>query len=358
MEESMNVSIRRWQNEDASVIAEILNNKKITDNLRDGLPYPYTENDGFEFINAMLNADPNTTFAFAITVDGETAGSIGAVRQGNIHNQTAEMGYYISEKYWGKGVCTQAVKQLCAYMFENTDIIRIYAEPFADNKASCRVLEKAGFKYEGTLRSNAVKNGVLNDMNMYSLIRRPANDLSQMTIEELWFLFPIELKEYEPIWDSWYEEERSNLLDCAGSYIKQIDHIGSTAVKGLTAKPIVDILVQISDDCDIDRLKSILSGNGWTLMYDEPSEGIHSGWNKGYTINGFAQKVYHLHVRNTGDWDEIRFRDYLRCHTEAVKEYENIKHELADKFRNNRDAYTQAKGDFIKLCIRKDKEEI
>lgn len=119
----------------------------------------------------MIAADENETFAFAITVDDKAVGSIGIFRQENIHRQTAELGYYIAENYWGKGIMTEAVTQICEYVFDKSDIIRIYAEPFAYNKASCRVLEKAGFQYEGTLRSNAVKNGKVIDMKMYSLLK-------------------------------------------------------------------------------------------------------------------------------------------------------------------------------------------
>ena len=167
----MNCKIRRWELSDARDLATALSNKKIQDNLRDGLPYPYTEKDGKEFISTMLAANENDTFAFAITVNGKVIGSIGAFRQTNIHNKTAELGYYIAEEYWGKGIMTEAVKQLCDYVFSHTDIIRIYAEPFAYNIGSCRVLEKAGFQYEGTLRSNALKNGIVLDMKMYSKLK-------------------------------------------------------------------------------------------------------------------------------------------------------------------------------------------
>lgn len=156
---------------DAADLAAALNNKKILDNLRDGLPYPYTEQDGREYITAMLSADEDETFAFAITVDGRAVGSIGVFRQGNIHRQTAELGYYIAEEHWGKGYMTEAVRQICRYVFEKSDILRIYAEPFAQNAASCRVLEKAGFQCEGILRSNAVKNGRVIDMKLYSLLK-------------------------------------------------------------------------------------------------------------------------------------------------------------------------------------------
>mgnify|MGYP001063052321 FL=1 len=167
----MKCRIRKWELSDAKDLAAALSNKKVQDNLRDGLPYPYTEQDGKEFISAMLSADENETFAFAITVNNMVIGSIGIFRQGNIHRQTAELGYYIAEEYWDKGIMTEAVKQICEYVFANSDIIRIYAEPFAYNIASCRALEKAGFQYEGTLRSNAVKNGKVIDMKMYSLLK-------------------------------------------------------------------------------------------------------------------------------------------------------------------------------------------
>lgn len=167
----MMCKIRKWELSDAADLATALSNKKIQDNLRDGLPYPYTEQDGMDYISALLSADENEIFAFAITVDNKVIGSIGVFRQVNIHRQTAELGYYIAEEYWGNGIMTEAVKQICEYVFENSDIIRIYAEPFAYNAASCRVLEKAGFQYEGTLRCNAVKNGKVIDMKMYSLLK-------------------------------------------------------------------------------------------------------------------------------------------------------------------------------------------
>lgn len=167
----MDCAIRKWRVSDKERLAELLNNKKVQDNLRDGLPYPYTPQDGEDFILSMLGADETQTFAFAITLDDRVIGSIGVFRCGNIHFRTAELGYYVGEPYWGKGYATSAVRQVCRYVFENTDILRIFADPFAYNTASCRVLEKAGFQFEGTLRSNAVKNGKVLDMRMYALVR-------------------------------------------------------------------------------------------------------------------------------------------------------------------------------------------
>lgn len=112
----MNCEIRKWKLTDAADLASALSNKHIQDNLRDGLPYPYTEKDGMDYISAILSANENDTFAFAIIVDNKAIGSIGIFRQENIHRQTAELGYYIAEEYWGKGITTKAVKQICDYV--------------------------------------------------------------------------------------------------------------------------------------------------------------------------------------------------------------------------------------------------
>ncbi len=163
--------LRLWRTEYAEDLAVLLNNKNILDNLRDGLPYPYTASDAYDFIKAMLDFDKDNLFAFAVFYKNELAGSIGIFRQSNIHSRTAELGYYIGERFWNKGVATEAVEKICQFVFDNSDIIRVYAEPFSRNKASCRVLEKAGFVCEGTMKANAVKNGVIEDMKIYAKIK-------------------------------------------------------------------------------------------------------------------------------------------------------------------------------------------
>ncbi len=167
----MNIKIRGWKLEDANNLAVAVNNPKILENLRDGLPFPYTVKDAEEFIESMLNSEKDKVYAFAITADDKVIGGIGVFRKDNIHFRTAEMGYYIAEPFWNKGIGTVAVVKTSRYIFENTDIIRIFAEPFARNIASCRILEKAGFVYEGTLRKNAIKNGIVVDMKMYALTK-------------------------------------------------------------------------------------------------------------------------------------------------------------------------------------------
>lgn len=169
----MNCTIRPWRMSDAMDLAAVLSDPAILNNLRDGLPYPYTEKDAEDYITAMLCADKSAVFAYAICLEDRAVGSIGAFRQSNIHFRTAELGYYLAREYWGRGIVTEAVRQLCERVFAQTDILRIYAEPFSDNVGSRRVLEKAGFQLEGILRRNACKNGRVLDMALYALTRPP-----------------------------------------------------------------------------------------------------------------------------------------------------------------------------------------
>ena len=180
----MDFALRAWRMADAKDLAAALSNPKILNNLRDGIPYPYTEGDAASYISAMQKADPNTTFAYAITLEDRAVGSIGIFRQENIHGRTAELGYYLAEEYWGTGIMTEAVRRICKRIFAETDILRIYAEPFSYNTASRRVLEKAGFCYEGLLRRNAVKHGRVEDMALYALTKGETR-IKRLSFDEL-----------------------------------------------------------------------------------------------------------------------------------------------------------------------------
>ena len=164
-------TIREWRESDAPALAAAINNPRVQENLRDGIPFPYTVDDALDFIRAMLARDRTQLYAYAVALDDGAIGSISVARGQNIHFCTAELGYYIAEPYWGRGFASCAVRQVCDHVFAHSDLLRIFAEPFADNAASCRVLEKAGFQLEGTLRKNAVKNGEVLDMKLYALVR-------------------------------------------------------------------------------------------------------------------------------------------------------------------------------------------
>lgn len=167
----MKVSIRKWEMKDAEQLQHAINNKNVLDNLRDGIPYPYTIEDAKAFITEALNVPANSQYLWAILADDRVIGNVGVFRKDNIHHRTAEIGYFISEDYWGKGIMGNVLKEVSEYIFRETDIIRIFAEPFAYNIASCKVLEKAGFELEGILRNNAIKNNKILDMKMYSIIK-------------------------------------------------------------------------------------------------------------------------------------------------------------------------------------------
>ena len=170
-------------------------------------------------------------------------------------------------------------------------------------------------------------------------------DLSEMALEELWELFPIFLVAHDDYWkDNFNEIEKTLTGLLANQPVVRISHIGSTAIQGIWAKNIVDVMVEISQSADMRDMARILEQNGFTVM---SSESKRISLNKGYSINGFADKVYHIHLRHAGDNDELYFRDYLNEHPVVAKEYETLKLRLWKQYEHNRDAYTNAKTDFI-----------
>lgn len=168
-----------------------------------------------------------------------------------------------------------------------------------------------------------------------------------MSLEELWQLFPIILEEYNPDYPICYIEEEKNLTTLLAAFdIRRITHIGSTAVVGIISKPIVDILLELPEAYNANDVVNKLEDNGWLLMSRNDCERTLD-FNKGYTPDGFADKVFHLHIKVSGDWDELYFRDYLRKHLDVADKYAELKQSLFKKFEHNRDAYTDAKTDFV-----------
>ena len=182
-------------------------------------------------------------------------------------------------------------------------------------------------------------------------------ELSEMTLEELWQLFPIILKDYSPEYKNWYEIEKKELIHNFNDAIVRINHIGSTSVEGLIAKPTVDILMEIKNDSNIDKVKEKLLSMGWLLMNSTNDPKFRQTYNKGYTKYGFAEKVYHLHVRYYDDWNELYFRDYLREHKDVADEYAKLKLGLWKKYEHDRDGYTDAKSEFVLKVTEKARKE-
>jgi len=179
--------------------------------------------------------------------------------------------------------------------------------------------------------------------------------LSEMTLEELWQLFPIILTEHQECWKDWYTQESAILQRILPpEQIVRISHIGSTAIEGIWAKPTVDILIETTPECDWDTICKIMDANGYGCMSKNPNR---ITFNKGYTEDGFSEKVFHLHLRRSGDHDELYFRDYLNEHPNIAKEYEQLKLGLWKKHEHNRDAYTMEKSAFVAECTKKAKAD-
>ena len=171
-------------------------------------------------------------------------------------------------------------------------------------------------------------------------------ELSEMTLEELWDLFPIFLVQHDDQWNEYYNEIETTITDLLADYPdKRISHIGSTAIQGIWAKNIVDVMVEIPENADMEEIAHIMEQNGFIKMSDINRR---ITLNKGYTKAGFADKVYHIHLRYAGDNDELYFRDYLNEHPQIAKEYEALKLALWKRYEHDRDAYTSAKTDFIR----------
>lgn len=163
--------LRKWQYDDAENISIVANNPNIAKNLRNAFPYPYTIDDAKWYVNNCISKEGKKQITRAIVVDGKAVGSIGIFIKDDVYEKSAELGYWLAEDYWCKGITSRAVIQICKEAFANFDIIRIFADPFECNLGSRGVLEKAGFTYEGTMRNGAYKNGKVLSCCVYSILR-------------------------------------------------------------------------------------------------------------------------------------------------------------------------------------------
>ena len=171
-------------------------------------------------------------------------------------------------------------------------------------------------------------------------------ELYEMTLEELWHLFPIKLVQHQEEWKNWYFEEEKRLKSFLPHFDNvRINHIGSTAINGIWAKPIIDILVEIPLSLSMEEMKIALINNGYICMAEEK---MRKDFNKGYTKEGFAERVFHLHLRYFDDNDEIYFKNYLNEFPTEARKYEELKLSLWKKYEYNRDGYTNAKHDYVK----------
>ena len=159
-------TIRDWRMDDAESLAKRANNRKVWLNLRDRFPHPYGIEDAKIFLERALSKQPEQNFC--IEIDGSAAGGIGFRLGEDVHRYTAEFGYWLAEEFWGQGIMTEVVTSFVHYCFENFALQRMFAAAFSNNPASARVLEKAGFVFEGRLRKSVVKDGQILDSLLYA----------------------------------------------------------------------------------------------------------------------------------------------------------------------------------------------
>jgi RimJ/RimL family protein N-acetyltransferase len=153
---------------DLNSLVEHANNRNIWINLRDGFPHPYLKRDGREFLQRMRTTRPETTFAIA--VGGQAVGAIGFVLRDDVDRVSSEIGYWLGEPFWGRGITTDALVAVTHYAIAAHGLTRLFAVPFASNTASCRVLEKAGYVLEARLRRSGIKAGAIVDQLQYAFI--------------------------------------------------------------------------------------------------------------------------------------------------------------------------------------------
>lgn len=179
-------------------------------------------------------------------------------------------------------------------------------------------------------------------------------ELSELSLKELWELFPISLVPHSDKWTLYYSEIESLLKGMLSQYpVERLSHIGSTAISGIWAKDIVDVLIEVSKDSNLENIAKVLEKNGFIRM---STTADRISFNRGYTKHGFADKVFHVHLRRVGDNDELYFRDYLNEHPQTAREYETLKLQLWKQFQHNRNAYTDAKIEFVRKWTQKAKE--
>jgi RimJ/RimL family protein N-acetyltransferase len=167
------VTLRPWRPSDRDDLAALANDRRVSINLRDVFPFPYTADDAERFIAFANGMVPQTNFA--IDASGRLAGGVGYSLHQDVERVAAEVGYWIGVPFWGRGIATEAVRQVTALAFSNhPDLRRLYALPFATNAASARVLEKAGYRREAVLRQSVIKEGVVQDQWLYAILRHDA----------------------------------------------------------------------------------------------------------------------------------------------------------------------------------------
>ena len=292
---------------------------------------------------------------FLILADGEPVGGMAAWEQNGQPGTCYLARIFIRPAWQNKGIARRAIL-LCEAQFP--DASRWTLDFPVDQIANRRCYEKAGYLDTGETRQQSGGRITLALFEKHvDNIRFESEDARRKRI------YPVLIRPYNPAWPEWYAAEKANLERLIGpDDIHRISHIGSTAVPGLSAKPTIDMLLEINPGTDIGTLMARFPVPPYICLDQAaltlPTPAPHLMFLKGYLPDGFAEQVYHIHVRYPGDWDEPVFRDYLIAHPETAAEYATLKVSLLQRFEHDRDGYTQAKTAFIREATARARQQM
>ncbi len=293
------------------------------------------------FTLEKIRSQANSAHMFVAVADDKIVGTGSIAPYWNSKTESILLTIYVLPEYIGRGVGTEIVKKL----EQDEYFLRANRIEIPSSITATKFYQKMGY---------SPKNGIIPDDE--GIVRmekfRNVKLLSEMTLEELWQLFPIILSPHNPEWKNFYKSEADLLKKHFGKSAVRIRHIGSTAVEGLPAKPTIDILLEVADNADVAAVRNLAIECGYTVMAEKTVPEYQLDLCKGYTPLGFSEKVFHLHIRTLGDWDEPYFCEYLKQDPAKAKEYADLKMKLQMQFKHDRDAYTEAKGEFIRKCVK------
>ena len=346
----MNLALRPYRHTDANVIttwlkSEYLMRQWCADRYE---RYPVTPEDMNSYHQQYF--DGHNSVALTMVDNEDIVGYI-SIRTPADDSSEQRLGFVIiDDSRRGKGFGKAIVSMAVDYAFSKLGAIKVSLGVFENNPTAVRCYESVGF--HRVVKQETECYDCLGETWNCIEMEFCKKSLSEMTLEELWQLFPICLASYNPQWRDWAKEEIGLLSEFLSEYHPIVNHIGSTAIPDIQAKPIIDILVEISPNADWQGVRTVMETAGYICMSSSENR---MSVNKGYTPQGYAEKVFHVHIHAMGDNDEIAFRNYLNSNPDVAKEYEKLKLSLLPKYRNDRDGYTESKSEFVKGIIRETK---
>ena len=336
--------IRLFSDSDAEAVQNIIHRGLREINEKD-YPAELIEEYCAYFTLKKIKSQANSAHMYVAILSDKVIGTGSIAPYWGSEKESILLTIYVLPEMIGQGVGSAIINAL----EQDEYFLRANRIEIPSSTTAVKFYQKMGYSFkEGSIPD---KEGLI-----YMEKFRNVKLLSEMTLEELWQLFPITLSPHNPDWKNFYKSETELLKKHFGKNIARIRHIGSTAVVGLLAKPTIDILLEVADNSNLATVRQLAIECGYTVMSETTVPEYRLDLCKGYTPLGFADKVFHLHIRHLGDWDEPYFCEYLNKNPKKAEEYAKLKMKLQMQFKHNRDAYTEAKSEFIRQCIKADRK--